>query len=93
MTTTIRLDKELRARIATCADREGKSAHAFMLEAIERSVEALEHDARMRREGLARLERMKRTGEVIEWSEMSRWLEAKARKKSARAPRTLKRDR
>ncbi len=33
-TTTIRLNEAMKARIAAAAERAGKTAHAFMLEAI-----------------------------------------------------------
>lgn len=38
-TTTIRLEEDLNARIAAAAKREGKTAHAFILDAIAHTVE------------------------------------------------------
>ena len=43
-TTTIRLDDDLKSRVAAAARREGKTAHAFILEAIAQTVEQAELD-------------------------------------------------
>jgi hypothetical protein len=37
-TTTIRIDDELKARVAEAASRAGQTAHAFMLDAIAQTV-------------------------------------------------------
>jgi predicted transcriptional regulator len=41
-TTTIRLDEHLKARVAAVAERAGKTAHAFILDAIAYRVEQAE---------------------------------------------------
>ena len=41
-TTTIRIEGDLKARIATAAERAGKSAHAFIVEAISQKVDQME---------------------------------------------------
>jgi predicted transcriptional regulator len=38
-TTTIRLEDDLKARVAAAAEKAGKTAHAFILEAISQTVE------------------------------------------------------
>ena len=38
-TTTLKLPDELKARIAAVAQQSGKSAHAFMVEALELQLE------------------------------------------------------
>jgi len=43
-TTTIRIDDTLKARLAAAAERAGTTPHAFILEAIERTVEQDEQD-------------------------------------------------
>jgi predicted transcriptional regulator len=48
-TTTIRLEDDLKARVAAVAEREGKTAHAFILEAISQTVELAELDADFQR--------------------------------------------
>ncbi len=39
-TTTIRIPEDLKKRISQAAENAGTSSHAFILEAIEESVEA-----------------------------------------------------
>lgn len=46
-TTTIRLEDDLKARVAAAAEREGKTAHAFILDAIAQTVEQTELDRRV----------------------------------------------
>jgi hypothetical protein len=43
-TTTIRIDNGLKVRIAAAAERAGKTAHAFILDAIAQTVEQVELD-------------------------------------------------
>lgn len=38
MSTTIRMEDELKARVAAVAERAGKTAHAFILDAIYQTV-------------------------------------------------------
>lgn len=63
-TTSLKLPEDLRARVAAGAERAGKSAHAFMVDAIERETSlmekrlafvdgALEAEREMERTGLA----------------------------------------
>ena len=40
-TITIRLEDDLKARVATAAEREGKTAHAFILDAIAQNLNLL----------------------------------------------------
>lgn len=93
MTTTIRLDKELRARIASAAERQGKSMHAFMVDALARTVELSESEAAFHRLSLERQAEMERTGRFIAWDDMKNWLTAKAAGKSAKKPVVRKRSR
>jgi len=90
MTTTIRIDKELRNRIAAAAEREGKSAHAFMLDAIANTVGEHEADAAFHELAVARLAQMERTGRSIAWSDTRQWLKARAKGKSAQPPAARK---
>jgi len=43
-TTTIRIEDDLKARVASAAERAGKTTHAFMLDAIAQTVEQIEQD-------------------------------------------------
>ena len=44
-TTTIRLPEDLKARIASAAERAGKTTHSFILEAIAEKAELEEQRA------------------------------------------------
>ena len=48
-TTTVRIEDDLNARIATAAQRVGKTAHAFILDAIAQTVEQVELDEEFQR--------------------------------------------
>lgn len=86
--TSLRIASELKEEIEALARLEGKSAHAFMLGAIEEKVAS----ERLRRafldEGLAAMADFERTGEAIDSAEMQRWLTGKAAgRKVAEPPR------
>lgn len=86
MTTTIRIDKELRDRVAAAAEREGKSAHAFMLDAIATTVAHAEAQADFHRVADARLAEYEKTGRAIPADEVNRWVLARVRGKAAPKP-------
>jgi len=90
-TTTIRIEDELKARVAAAADRAGKSAHAFMLEAIAETVAQSELDDEFHRLAEERWEKILATGETVSWDDAKAWLEARGaggqpRRPMARAP-------
>lgn len=43
-TTTIRIDEQLKARIGNAATQAGKTAHAFILEALTQKLDQVEQD-------------------------------------------------
>jgi predicted transcriptional regulator len=86
MTTTIRLDKELRARIATAAERQGKSPHAFMVDALAKTVQQAEAEAEFHRVADERWEEYQRTGKAIPADEVNQWILAKVRGKKTKRP-------
>lgn len=91
-TTTIRLDGDLKARLAKVAARTGVTAHAFILEAIAASVSAAEEEEAFRRVADRRWARVLATGKTVPWDEAKAWLEARAkglhpRRPAARKPR------
>ena len=64
-TTTIRLEDDLKARVAAAAEREGKTAHAFILDAIARTSPRADLDQRIDRavsgqRGIQDAERLRR---------------------------------
>jgi predicted transcriptional regulator len=78
-TTTIRIDDDLKTRVASAAERAGQSPHAFLLDAITRSVEQAELDDDFQRVADARWAKVLRTGKTVPWNEAKSYIEAKAR--------------
>jgi predicted transcriptional regulator len=92
-TTTIRLEDELKARVAAAAERAGTTAHAFMLEAIAHTVEEAELEEEFHHLADERWAKVLETGKTVPWDEAKAYLEAKARGQHPRKPtaRKLKR--
>jgi predicted transcriptional regulator len=92
-TTTIRLEDELKARVAAAAERAGTTAHAFILEAIAQTVEQAELEEEFHRIADERWAKVLETGKTVPWDEAKAYLEARASGKHARKPtaRRLKR--
>jgi len=91
-TTTIRLEDDLKQRVAAAAERAGKSAHAFILDAIAETVERVEQDAAFQHLADERWTRIVATGSTVPWDDAKAWLEARSRgehpqKPVARKPR------
>ena len=85
-TTTIRIDDELKTRVAAAAERSGKTAHAFVLEAITQTVEQAELDEEFHRVADERWAKLLVTGKTVPWDEAKYYLEARARGESPRRP-------
>lgn len=77
-TTTIRLEEDLKARIAAAAEREGKTAHAFIVDAIARTVEQSEIDNEFQRVAEERWAKVRATGKAVPFDEARAYLEARA---------------
>ncbi len=75
-TTTIRVDDDLKSRVAAAAELCGQTAHAFMLGAIVSSVEQAEQDAEFRALAEARWDKLQTTGLSVGWDEAKIWLQA-----------------
>lgn len=86
-TTTLRVSEELKERIASLAERAGKTPHAFMLEAIEEVVQRAEARAEFVAEAGRRLDATVETGRALDWREMRTYLKERAAGKKARSPR------
>lgn len=84
--TSVRLDPDLKSRLAAAARRAGTSPQALIREAIARTVEQSEQDAALHAMAEARWDRVLASGETIPWSDVSAWLEARARGEAAPAP-------
>jgi predicted transcriptional regulator len=85
-TTTIRIEDALKARIAAAAERAGKTAHAFILDAIARTVEQDELDATFHRVADKHWAKILATGKTVPWDDAKAWLEARSRGERPRKP-------
>lgn len=77
-TTTIRLDDTMKERIAAAADHAGKSAHAFILDAIAQTVEQIEQDREFNDIADERWERIRASGKTVSWDDARAYLAAKS---------------
>ncbi|WP_349741144.1 ribbon-helix-helix protein, CopG family [Roseateles cavernae] len=89
-TTTIRIEDELKARVAAAAERAGKTSHAFIVDAIAQTVEQAEQDDRFHRIADQRWEEILATGKTVAWDEARAYLAAKASGQPARKPTARK---
>ena len=78
-TTTIRLEESLRARVAEAAERGGKTAHAFIVEAIAESVDKAELEEAFHRVADERWARVLTTGKTVPAADVRGYLQARAR--------------
>lgn len=90
-TTTIRLEDDLKTRVAAAAQRAGKTSHAFILEAIAQTVDQSEQDEAMHAVADARWATLLQDGKSVPWDAAKAYLEARARgdKPKRPAPRKL----
>lgn len=89
-TTTIRLEDDLKSRVASAAERFGTTAHAFILDAIERTVEQAELDDDFHRVADARWTKLMATGKTVGWDDAKAYLAARAQGKPVRKPASRK---
>jgi len=85
-TTTIRIEDDLKARVAAMAEREGKTPHAFIVEAIARQVEQAELDNEFHRTADARWANVLASGKTVPWDKARAYLQARARGAKVRRP-------
>jgi predicted transcriptional regulator len=85
-TTTIRIEDDLKARVAAAAEQEGKTPHAFIVEAIARQVEQAEQDADFHRVADSRWAKVLASGKTVPWDKARAYLEARAAGTKARRP-------
>jgi predicted transcriptional regulator len=91
-TTTIRIEDELKARIAAVAEEAGTTPHAFLIEAISQRVEQAEAEAELRRIAERRWRAYAKDGLSVPWDEARTWLVARASGKPAPRPKARRRD-
>ena len=74
-TTTIRLSKELKDKVARAAERAGKTPHSFILEAIAEKAELEERRAAFVETAEQRYADIAASGKTVPWLDMRRYLE------------------
>lgn len=89
-TTTIRIDRELKARVAAAAQRTGKTAHSFILDAIARTLEEVELEDEFHRIADERWAKMRATGKTVPWEAAKSYLRARAQGDGPRRPTARK---
>ena len=89
-TTTIRIEDELKARVAAAAESTGKTPHAFMLDAIASTVEQVEIDEEFHRIADERWAALLSDGKSVPWDKARSYLEARARGERVRKPAARK---
>jgi predicted transcriptional regulator len=78
-TTTIRLDDDLKERISAAADLAGKTAHAFIVDAIARTVDQVEAEEELHRIAEKRWAKLLVTGNSVPWDDAKKYLAARGR--------------
>ena len=89
-TTTIRLEDELKARVAAAAERAGTTAHAFILGAIEQTVEQAELEEEFHLIANRRWATLLDTGKTVPWDEVKSYVAARSRGERPRKPAARK---
>jgi len=85
-TTTIRIEEQLKERVTAAAEQQGKTPHAFILEAIAQKVEQVEVEARAIHVAERRWNSLVETGRSVGWDDAKTYLEARAIGKRVRRP-------
>ena len=86
-TTSLKLPDELKARVATLAAQAGKTAHAYMLEAIERETALAEKRRAFVADALAAEQDMERTGLAYDAHDLHAYWRAKLAGKKPQKPK------
>ena len=89
-TTTIRLPKDLKTRIAAAAERAGMTAHGFILEAIAEKADRAARNADFLDTAEKRYAGIAASGKAIPWKKMRGYLEDRMAGKAAVRPAARK---
>ena len=87
-TTTIRLPKDLKERVARAAERTGTTAHGFILEAIAEKAELEERRTDFFDTAEQRYSAIAASGKTVPWREMRRYLERRVGGRKAVRPKS-----
>jgi predicted transcriptional regulator len=85
-TTTIRIEDDLKTRVAAAAQRAGQTAHAFILDAIYKTVEQVELDNAFNAVADQRWANIQTSGKAVPWDAAKTYLTARANGAPARKP-------
>jgi predicted transcriptional regulator len=85
-TTTLKLPRRLKVRIARLARQTGRAPHAVMLEALEREISREERMREFVREAMAADAGIEAGAEVYRAEDVHTWLERLARGGKAKRP-------
>lgn len=89
-TTTLKLPDQLKARVARAAEASGKSAHAWMVEAIEAQAALAERRQAFVDSALQAGQEVARYGLVFDADEVFSYLKARAAGEAASRPEPQK---
>ena len=89
--TTLKIPEDLKARLTALAESEGKSPHAYMLEALERQAERAERQRAYLAAGDAALREYQKTGIAYAMEDVERYIVALAEGRNAAKPKPSKR--
>lgn len=85
--TTLKLPDDLRARLALQAEAEGKSPHAYMLEALKEKADRADRRQEYLSAGAAALEEYERTGIAYAMEDVERYILGIAAGREPRRPK------
>jgi predicted transcriptional regulator len=89
--TTLKIPQALKERLAALAEVEGKSPHAYMIEALERQAERAERQRAYLAAGDAALREYEKTGIAYAMEDVERYIVALAEGRGTVKPRPVKR--
>ena len=89
-TTTIRLPKDLRARVAAAAAHAGMTPHGSIVEAIAEKTDRAARAAEFAQTADARSDQIAATGATISWGKMRTYLEGRASGQKMPRPKARK---
>ena len=88
--TTLKVPDDLRARLAAQAEAEGKSAHAYMLEALKEKADRADRRREYLAAGEAALNEYERTGIAYAMEDVEQYILGIAAGKKPRRPTPAK---
>lgn len=88
--TTLKVPDDLRARLAAQADAEGKSPHAYMLEALKEKADRADRRREYLSAGAASLREYEHTGIAYAMEDVEQYILGIAAGKKPRRPKPVK---